>query len=129
MIIYNPTLHWTKGEHGYKQGIKGAKNRPHKEGNNYYNGYGGAHMNVDMRLDIIAKDAFGKQISVDVRHYLVEALGKKVMRDELYADLCACLPNQLEIDDCTHRLSEKSLIQIREAYDTYKHHVSDPQRS
>ena len=77
-------------------------------------------MNVDMELNMIGQDEQGKGVSVDVRHYLVEAVGRKVMRDDLFADLKQCLPEQLEIDDNTGKLSESSLEIIRENYSKLK---------
>lgn len=120
MIIKNPSLEWTKGDHSYTQRVKGIKNYRHTENGNFYNGYGGVHMNVDMELNMIGQDEQGKGVSVDVRHYLVEAVGRKVMRDDLFADLKQCLPEQLEIDDNTGKLSESSLEIIRENYSKLK---------
>lgn len=120
MIIKNPSLEWTKGDHSYTQRVNGRKNYRHTENGNFYNGYGGVHMNVDMELNMLGQDEQGKVVSVDVRHYLVEAVGRKVMRDDLFADLKQCLPEQLEIDDNTGKLSESSLEIIRENYSKLK---------
>lgn len=117
VIIKNPVLCWTKGQHGYKQGIKGWKNYRHVEGRNFYNGYGGARMDTDMELRIEGKTESGERLSIDVRHYLVEALGRKVMTDRLYEKLQKCLPEELEVDDVTKKLTDESLEEIRKRYE------------
>ena len=120
MKIYNPELSWTKGEFGYVRGIKGRKNYRHMEGRNYYNGYGGARMNTPMELDIIGTDSNGREYTVDVRHYLLEALGRKKMNDTLYDDLQKCIPNEIEIDDDTQRLSDATIEAIKQNYEKLK---------
>lgn len=117
MIIKNPVLRWTKGQHGYTQGIKGGKNYRHREGKSFYNGYGGAKMNIPMELEIEGKSENGERLSIDVRHYLVEALGRKVMTDRLYETLQKCLPEELEVDDVTEKLTDESLEEIRKRYE------------
>ena len=120
MKIYNPELSWTKGEFGYVRGIKGRKNYRHMEGRNYYNGYGGARMNTPMELDIIGTDSNGREYTVDVRHYLLEALGRKKMNDTLYDDLQKCLPNEIEIDETTQHLSNATIEIIKQNYEKLK---------
>ena len=120
MKIYNSELSWTKGESGYVQGIKGRQNYRHIENGSYYNGYGGAKMNVPMELEIIGIDKNGKKHYVDVRHYLIEALGRKKMNDTLYSDLQKCIPNEIEIDDETKLLSASTIEAIRQNYEQLK---------
>lgn len=120
MIVKNPSLKWTKGNHNYVQGIKGKRNYRHSENGNFYNGYGGVRMNADMELNIVGQDENGKTVSLDVRHYLVEAVGRKIMRDDLFEILNQCLPEQIETDDLTGKISESSLAIIRKNYDQLK---------
>ena len=73
-----------------------------------------------MELNVTGKDENGVIRTVDVRHYLVEALGRKVMNDALFADLEKCLPEQLEVDNETGKLTEVTLNEIREEYEKIK---------
>ena len=113
MIIKNPELYWQKGEKGYKQGVKGRKNYRHLADDGFYNGYGGVRYNKKMELTITGRDEKNNIKVVDVRYYLVQALGRQVMRDDLFADLKSCMPE-------SGKLTPDSLAQIKESYEKLK---------
>ena len=118
MIIKNPELYWQKGEKGYKQGVKGRKNYRHLADDGFYNGYGGVRYNKKMELTITGRDEKNNIKVVDVRYYLVQALGRQVMRDDLFADLKSCMPESLEVDEVWgDRIFEKCGIRREEEGD------------
>lgn len=120
MIIKNPELHWQKGKKGYEQGIKGRKNYRHWTDDGFYDGYGGVRYNKKMELTITGRDENDNVKTVDVRYYLVQALGRQVMRDDLFADLKSCMPERLEVDEESGKLTPDSLEQIKENYEKLK---------
>ena len=117
MELRNAKLRWMKGEYGYRQGVKGSNNYPHKDtSGNWYNGYGGVFMHENMSLDIYGEDSDGNPQKIDVRGYLLEAIGRQRMNDALYDRLQSCIPEIVVVDDETARLSDLTLKKIAESY-------------
>ena len=117
MELKNAKLCWTKGDYGYKRGVKGKENYPHKDAyGNWYNGYGGAEMHKKMKLDIYGEDSDGRLQKVDVKGYLLESIGKKKMSDKLLDILQSCIPEIVVVDDESQKLSDLTLDQISKKY-------------
>ena len=121
MILKNCKINWTKGQHGYVQGIRGRNNYRHRDSSGFYNGYGGARLNIDMELELQGIDTeTGKVVSVDLKDYFLLALGRKIMSDKLFGILPDCLPDEIEIDTESNRISDASMKIIKERYDQIK---------
>ncbi len=112
-------IEWIKGEHGYKQGVRKG-NYAHKEGSNWYNGYGGVHMNTDMELNLLGVDGSGVRHTFDLKGYFVLALGRKKMTDSLYLMIEKCLPLEIEIDDSTGQITSSCMAVIVDNYNKIK---------
>lgn len=70
------------------------------EGQSFYNGYGGAHMNVNRELKIRGKNKeTGLMEEINVADYFLELVGKKRMTDNLFSYIENTLPTQLEFTD------------------------------
>lgn len=118
MLLEKCRINWQKGQHGYVQGVKGKNNYQHRDSSGYYNGYGGARMNVDMEFEIQGVDKeTGETVTLNLKDYFLSALGRKLMSKKLLGILCEYMPDEIEVDEETNHISESSLNLIKTIYE------------
>ncbi|WP_394919928.1 hypothetical protein [uncultured Robinsoniella sp.] len=121
MLLKKCKIHWQKGQHEYVQGIKGRINYRHRDSSCYYNGYGGARMDVNMELELQGVDKeTGKTVTLNLKDYFLPVLGRKVMSEKLLGILCECIPDEIEVDEESNRISQNSLSLIKATYEQKK---------